>query len=83
MKKNVGNVDRMVRVLLAAAAIAGSGVLGFSTGWGVLLLVVAAILLLTGTSAFCPAYTVLHIDTLPGRHGGRRDAEVIGTHSAA
>ncbi len=83
MKKTVGNLDRAVRVLLAAGAIAGSGVLGFTTGWGIVLLVVAAIMLLTGTSAYCPAYSVAHIDTLPRQHDDRRDGGVIGTHQAA
>jgi len=83
MKKTVGNLDRIVRVVLAAGAVAGAGVLGFTTGWGVLLLVVAAILLLTGTSAYCPAYSVLHVSTTGGDHGSRQDREIVGTGPTA
>jgi hypothetical protein len=64
MEKNVGNTDRVLRLLLAAGAVAGSGVLGFSGAWGIVLLVVAGVLVVTGTTGFCPAYSLFKVDTL-------------------
>lgn len=67
MKKTVGTLDRVVRGVVAAGALAGAGVLGFSSGWGILLLVVAAVAAVTGASGYCPLYSLLGIDTLGGR----------------
>jgi len=83
MKKTVGIPDRIFRVVVAAGAVAGAGVLGFTSGWGIVLLVVAAVLLLTGASAYCPAYSVLHIDTLPHDRAGSEGHGVVGTHQPA
>jgi len=63
MKKNMGKSDRRLRVLLAAGAVAGSAVLGFSTAGGIVLLVVAGIMLVTASSARCPVYSILGIKT--------------------
>lgn len=63
MKKTVGTTDRILRVVVAAGAVVGSGVLGFSTGWGIVLLVVAGIMVLTAASGYCPAYSLLGIHT--------------------
>jgi len=63
MKKNMGNTDRMLRLLIAAAAI----ILYFThivTGtFGIVLLVIAGVFALTGLVSFCPLYTVLGINT--------------------
>ena len=55
---NVGNVDRLLRVLLGIALIglAGTGVIG---AWGYL----GVVPLLTGISALCPIYSLLGIAT--------------------
>lgn len=81
MQRNVGMFDRALRVVLAAGSVAGSGVVGFSTAWGIVLLVVAAILGVTGISGFCPAYTLLGMDTLrhdKGEGGTGTPAETGG-----
>jgi hypothetical protein len=67
MKKTVGTVDRVVRGVVAAGALVGAGVLGFSSGWGIVLLVVAAVAAATGASGYCPLYSLLGIDTLGDR----------------
>lgn len=75
MQKTVGKTDRALRVLLAAGAVAGSGVLGFSTAWGIVLLVVAAILAMTALSGYCPIYSLLGINTTgtpPSKADGHR-----------
>ena len=74
MRQNVGMTDRMARGLLAIGAIVGASVLGFASGWGIVLLVVAAVLVVTGLVGYCPAYGVLGIDTSthgPTSSGGR------------
>jgi len=63
MQKTVGTTDRVVRLVLAAGAVAGSGVIGFGSGWGIVLLVVAGVLVVTAWSAYCPLYSVLGINT--------------------
>jgi hypothetical protein len=63
MKQNMGGVDRIIRLLVAIAAV----VLYFThtvTGTlGYVLLAVAAIFLLTSLVSFCPLYTIFGIKT--------------------
>lgn len=63
MKKNMGNSDRMIRILLAAVF----AVLYFTntvTGtFGIVLLVLGAVFLVTSLVSFCPLYTLLGINT--------------------
>lgn len=63
MRKTVGKTDRVLRGVLAIGAAVGSGVVGFSSGWGIVLLVVAAIMVVTGVSGYCPAYSLTGIST--------------------
>ncbi len=63
MHKTVGKTDRVLRGVLAIGAVAGSAVVGFSSGWGIVLLVVAAIAALTGASGYCPAYSLTGVNT--------------------
>ena len=75
MTHNESTADRAVRagagVVLAAAGVwAGTG-----TGLGIVLLVVAAVLLVTAAVGFCPLYHLLGIGTTRSagsRHGGIR-----------
>jgi hypothetical protein len=65
MKKNMGNTDRIIRIIVAAII----GFLYFNgtlTGvLGTVLLVVSGIFLLTGFVSFCPLYTLFGINTCP------------------
>ena len=58
MKKNVGGIDRILRIVagLALVALAATGQVGT---WGWLGLVVLA----TGVFSFCGAYTLLGVNT--------------------
>jgi hypothetical protein len=60
MKKNVGLVDRVARIVagLALMALAATGQVG---AWGWL----GAVVLATGVFSFCGLYTVLGINTCP------------------
>ena len=63
MKKNMGNTDRIVRLLLAIVV----AVLYFTntiTGTlGVVLLVLSVVFVVTSLVSFCPLYTLIGIDT--------------------
>ncbi len=65
MKKNMGNTDRIVRLILAAVF----GYLFFSgTVVGVLgyvLVALGAIFILTSFISFCPLYTLVGMSTYP------------------
>jgi Protein of unknown function (DUF2892) len=69
MKKNMGNTDRIIRVVIAVIF----GVLYFSnviTGTlGLLLMVLAVVFLLTSLVSFCPLYTLFGLSTCPVKQG--------------
>ena len=58
MRVNVGNSDRIIRIVagLGLIALAATGTVGV-WGW------IGVVPLLTGVFRFCPAYTVLGIKT--------------------
>ncbi len=61
MKKNVGNVDRVVRAI-AGLALAAAGLVFAGSGlWW--LAIVGGVLLATAAVRVCPLYLPLHIDT--------------------
>lgn len=63
MTSNVGNMDRIIRIALALI-IAAFIIMGPLTGTAALVLVVmAAVLLLTGLVRFCPAYRLLGVSS--------------------
>ena len=70
MEKNTGNVDRLVRgVVVAPLAIVLAAVVGVGSVLGIVLLVVAAIMLLTAVLGVCPLYSVLGMSTRRHAHG--------------
>lgn len=65
MKKNMGNTDRTVRILLAIV-IAGLYFGNIITGTlGLVLLVLAVVFLLTSLVSFCPLYAIFGLNTCP------------------
>lgn len=63
MKPNMGNTDRLIRISIAIV-LAVLYFLDILTGTlGIIALVVAAVFLLTSFLRFCPAYTLLGINT--------------------
>ncbi|NNN11611.1 MAG: DUF2892 domain-containing protein [Acidimicrobiaceae bacterium] len=64
MKKRVGSTDRVIRIVLTILAVVLAFEAGVSTAWGIVALVVAAILLVTAISGYCPIYSLFRIDTL-------------------
>lgn len=61
MKKNVGSVERMARLALAAALAVLYFTGTLSGTIGIIALVVAVVMLLTAAVAFCPVYTILGV----------------------
>jgi hypothetical protein len=57
MKKNVGGVDRLIRIVLGVALLA-SGIM-YHSWWGAIAIIPFATALIN----FCPLYTVLGIKT--------------------
>jgi hypothetical protein len=65
MKKNMGNADRLIRLVLAAIFATlyfGDFVQG---AFGIVLIVLAAMFILTSFISFCPLYTLAGINTCP------------------
>lgn len=63
MKKNMGSTDRIIRLVLAAV-MAGLFLGHLVTGtFGIILLALAAIFVLTSLINFCPLYVPLGINT--------------------
>jgi hypothetical protein len=63
MKTNVGNIDRVVRVLVGAALI-GATLAGLIGAWGW----IGVLPLITGLIRVCPAYSVIGVDTCGTRN---------------
>lgn len=63
MKKNMGTIDRVIRVLIAVviAILYFSNVI--SGVLGIVLLVIGAIFLLTSIVSFCPLYLPFKLNT--------------------
>lgn len=65
MKQNIGNPDRIVRIVLAVLLAAGAWMSGFGTVGGIILLVLAAVMLVTSAVGFCPLYAPFGFSTRP------------------
>lgn len=65
MKKNVGNTDKLVRILAAIVFIA-LYVSGTVSGTiGLVLLILGAVFGITSLIGFCPLYTLFGMNTCP------------------
>jgi hypothetical protein len=63
MEKNIGKIDKTIRIIAALilAVLAVSGTI--SGALGVILIILAAVLLITAFVGSCPLYTLLKIST--------------------
>lgn len=63
MKKNMGSVDKIIRVLIAIviAILYWQGIIGGTLG--IVLLVFAGVFVLTSLINYCPLYPILGINT--------------------
>lgn len=67
MKKNVGNADRIIRVILAAvfAVLYFTGILPGTVG--LVLVALGGIFVLTSLISFCPIYAIVGLNTCPAK----------------
>ena len=63
MKKNMGNTDRLIRLLLAVlvAILFYSNVIDGT--FGIVLLVIAGVFVVTSLVSFCPLYTLIGVNS--------------------
>lgn len=65
MKKNMGSTDKIIRFILAALFL-GLFFTNTVTGTaGVVLVVLAAVFVLTSLVSFCPLYSIVGLSTCP------------------
>ncbi|TDB64206.1 YgaP family membrane protein [Arundinibacter roseus] len=67
MKTNMGGTDRMIRVILAIAAVTLYFSNLVSPTLSIIALVVAGVFLLTSFLSFCPLYTLFGVSTCKTR----------------
>lgn len=67
MKKNMGNADRIIRILIAAvfAYLYFGGVVTGTAG--IILLVLGGVFVLTSLISFCPLYSIVGLSTCPAK----------------
>ncbi len=63
MKKNIGSVEKMIRIVIAIVVLAAKFLIPLSGTVGIVAIVVGAIALLTGLINFCPLWSVFGINT--------------------
>lgn len=67
MKANMGSTDRIIRLIVAAILVA-LYFTGTVTGTlGIVLIVVAAVFILTSFVSFCPLYSLFGMSTCPAK----------------
>jgi hypothetical protein len=65
MKKNMGNADRIIRLIIAAVVVTLFLTNVISGILGIVLMIAAGIFVLTSLISFCPLYSLLGIRTCP------------------
>lgn len=65
MKKNMGNIDKIIRILVAIVITVLFFTNVISGTLGIVLLVLAGVFVLTSLISFCPLYTLVGINTCP------------------
>lgn len=63
MEKNMGNADKLIRLIIAAIIAFLYYNESINGTLGVVLLIVAAVFVLTSFISICPLYTILGINT--------------------
>ena len=68
MTINESTTDRILRLVIAAAAVLFAWWAGFGSVAGIILLVVAGIAFITATVGYCPTYQLFKFTTRPSPH---------------
>ncbi|MFI0432788.1 MAG: DUF2892 domain-containing protein [Candidatus Nanopelagicales bacterium] len=69
MQRNEGNVDRIIRVVIAVVAFGVAVVVGIGSVVGIVLAVVGVVMLVTAAVGFCPLYRLFGMSTCPVNPG--------------
>jgi hypothetical protein len=67
MKTNMGSADRIIRLMLAAIFATLFFTETVSGTWGIVLIALAVVFILTSLISFCPLYVPLGINTCPSK----------------
>lgn len=71
MKLNMGSIDRILRIIIAAvfSLLYFNGIV---TGtWGIVLLILGGVFVLTSLIGSCPLYSLFGFNTCPGKTGAK------------
>jgi hypothetical protein len=63
MKKNMGTIDKVIRILIAIVFVALYFTNVVTGVWGIILLVLAAVFVATSLVSFCPLYLPFGFNT--------------------
>lgn len=63
MNANVGSADKVIRLVIAVVAAVVAFMVGAGSVLGIILLVVAAVMLITAAVGFCPLYRLFGVNT--------------------
>ena len=63
MTCNVGGVERPIRMILGLALVAIAVFAALPIGWMIAFYVIGGVMLVTGAIGFCPAWSVMGINT--------------------
>ncbi|HTX89011.1 MAG TPA: DUF2892 domain-containing protein [Bacteroidales bacterium] len=64
MKKNMGLADKIIRLLVAVVFIALYFTKVITGAWGIVMLVIAGIFIVTSLVSICPLYSIFNMSTL-------------------
>ncbi|MCX6232027.1 MAG: DUF2892 domain-containing protein [Bacteroidetes bacterium] len=67
MKKNMGNIDRIIRILVAVVVAILYFTNVISGTFAIILFIISAVFILTALMGFCPLYLPLGIKTIKKR----------------
>ena len=67
MKKNMGSIDKVIRLIVAAIVAVLFFTDVISGTLGIVLLVLAGIFVITSLFSFCPLYTIFGLNTCPAK----------------
>lgn len=63
MTCNVGGVERSIRIIVGLALVAIAAFAALPTGWMIAFYVIGGVMLVTGAIGFCPAWSLMGINT--------------------
>lgn len=67
MKKNIGSIDRIIRIILAAVFAVLYFTNTVSGTLGLVLLILGGVFLFTSVISFCPLYALVGLNTCPAK----------------